>query len=162
MAKSQSLKARRDAGQVLPPPAPVRTRRGKPTRCTPELTAEIAEHVRDIGYLAIAAELCGVHRVSAYEWQQKGLAGEDEYVDFAETIKVARAEWVRDKIKKVDDPKWLLERSDPTLFGPKAETPTVNVTVTPLTREEALAEIRRRAELDHEIRHALGSGEGPR
>jgi hypothetical protein len=161
---AKSLKARRDEGQALVPPAPPlpKRREGRPTRCTPELTTEIAANIKSIGYLAIAAELVGVHRKLAYEWQQKGLAGEAEYVEFADAVQHARAEWVKGTIQQVEDPKWLLERSDPTLFGPKAETPTVNVTVTPLTREEALAEIRRRAELDHEIRHALGSGEGPR
>jgi hypothetical protein len=129
---------------------------GRPTRYTPEIGAEIARGVENIGYLAVSAESVGVHRQTAYNWQRWGLGGDELYAPFAAALLVARGRWMARQVARVEDPRWLLERADPSLFGPKAESAVqVNVVTAPLTREAALARLATLAEDDQEIAQAL-------
>lgn len=131
---------------------------GRPTHFTREIGDEIAKGVEEIGYLAIAAEHVGIYRGTAYNWQKWGLAGDPEYAAFAQQLIVARAVWTRKMLAEVRHPEWLLERSDPTLFGPKAEPPvTVNVAQAPLTRERALERLRELAQDDPSVRAILAA-----
>lgn len=135
---------------------------GRPTRFTPEIGREIARNVEQIGYLAVAAESVGVHRQTAYNWQRWGLGGDELYAPFAADLLVARGRWMARQVSRVEDPRWLLERADPSLFGPKAEPPVqVNVVTAPLTREAALARLSELAEDDQEIALALKRRELP-
>lgn len=120
---------------------------------SPGIGREICRLVEEIGYLAVAAESIGVHRNTAYNWQRRGLDGDPEFAEFGFELAMARSRWVIGKLKQVEDARWLLERVDPTQFGPKVEPPvSVNVAVSvPLTREQALARLRELASEDPSI-----------
>lgn len=138
---------------VAEPAKPAKHPGGRPTLYSPAVGREICRLVEDIGYLAVAAESVGIHRHSAYNWQRRGLDGDPEFAEFAQELAMARSKWVISKLKAVEDPRWLLERLDPTQFGPKVEPPvSVNVAVAvPLTREQALARLRELASEDPNI-----------
>jgi hypothetical protein len=172
--KSSATVLERRAKPAKPPkaPKPVRVRpkripripgtnkalpgAGRPTRYTHEIGHEIARGVETIGFLAVAAESVGVHRQTAYNWQRWGLGGDELYAPFADMLLVARGRWMSRQVARVEDPRWLLERADPSQFGPKVEAPVqVNVVTAPLTREAALARLSALAEDDQEIAAAL-------
>jgi len=132
-----------------------------PVKWTPEVGQEVCRLVEEIGYLAIAAEMVGVHRQSVYNWQRRGLEGADpELAAFVIQLNKARAKWIHDKLQKVDDARWLLERAEPTLFGPKAEPPvTVNVQQAVLTKAQALARLTEIAKDDPSVVAAVRAAE---
>jgi len=69
---------------------------------------------------------------------------------------MSRARWMARQVARVEDPRWLLERVDSTLFGSKTEPPVqVNVVTQTLTREAALTRLSELAEDDQEIAAAL-------
>lgn len=49
-------------------------RRGRPTKCTPELTARFAELLEKGMYFEPTCALVGVSKVSAYDWLKRGRA----------------------------------------------------------------------------------------
>lgn len=51
--------------------------RGRPTKCTPELTEEFARYMASGLYLEDAAGLCHIGRRTAYDWLERGEAALD-------------------------------------------------------------------------------------
>lgn len=156
MPKRSKKPAAKKAAAAIIPGKQAKALGGRPTKFSPEIGAEIALAVKEIGYLAIAAEHVGIHRNTAYNWQKAGLAGDPEFAEFAHQLLTARAAWFKTQLGKVRNAEWLLERADPTLFGPKAEPPVhVNVNQAPLTREQALARLAELAKDDPGVRAVL-------
>lgn len=86
------------------------------------------------------------------------MAGDATYQDFLEQMTRAKARWAVNKVREVQDPRWLLERSDPETFGkPEAAPVQVNVAQTVATDRLEEATVKVIEILRH--RAALGRGE---
>lgn len=101
------------------------TRRvGRPTLCTPELARQMEETLREYGFLGLACDLLGIGRATAYEWIERGEAGEAPFDLFADAVKKGRAAFQAQAARIIAEGKqgwqsraWLLERSDPEQYA---------------------------------------------
>jgi hypothetical protein len=101
---------------------------GRPSKCTPEVTAAIADRIRAGNFPDVAARCEGVGKSTFYAWMQRGEA-EDEgpYRDFVESVTRAEADFesltLADVRSAVDqqgnavNAKWLLERRNRDRWG---------------------------------------------
>jgi len=72
-----------------------------------------------------ACALCGISKTALYEWIEKGEAGEEGYIEIADAIKAAQAEFVQEGLKKIKKQgesqwtawAWMFERMFPEEFG---------------------------------------------
>lgn len=100
---------------------------GAPLKLTPERQQRICEAVRAGIRPEIAAVYCGIGARTYYRWMQLGRAADAEpvYVEFAEAVEVALAEWeARDVLLIGEAAKedwhaaaWRLERRLPKVYG---------------------------------------------
>lgn len=65
---------------------------GRPTDCTPELTAEFVKAVRSGASLTGAARYAGISLDSVRRWMTRGEAGEPAYAGFADGVNRALAD----------------------------------------------------------------------
>lgn len=115
------------SGQAKP-----KRKMGRPTECTPEMTAAIATDIERGMTLDDAAALNGINPSTLYEWRNRGDEGEQPYSDFAKAIAQARAKAratalanVRSGVLPSMAPDWKaeawwLERMYPDEFGAQA------------------------------------------
>ena len=61
-------------------------KRGQPTKCTPEMIADIAQRVSEGVSLSRSAEGAGSSSTRVSEWMQRGEEGEEPYAGFREAI----------------------------------------------------------------------------
>lgn len=132
---------------------------GRPTKCTPELTAAIAADVSQGIPGEVAAEARGVSRSTFYCWLKWGKRGEPGFVDFLDAIKRARAQAEAHYIGIVrvaaattwQAAAWILERRAPRRWGrwgpwkapEKPPKSSAREELEKLTEEELLEELRR-------------------
>lgn len=90
---------------------------GRPTVYNEQRGDAIVEAAKRVGFASIAAEINGIHRNTLSAWLERGENGEEPFASFADRFQQARAEWQEKQVGKVNDPTWLLERSDPSVFG---------------------------------------------
>ena len=55
-----------------PPPEATARKRGRPTKCTPEMADRIAAHVKKGHFLHVAAQLCGINSRTYFAWMARG------------------------------------------------------------------------------------------
>jgi hypothetical protein len=104
---------------------------GRPTNCTTETTAVIA-NARGVGMSwARAAALANVSVDAVHDWRAKGAAGEQPYADFLRCCERARSEWVERQLAIIQDAAtdgtwqasaWLLERGEPDDYSLRNRT----------------------------------------
>jgi hypothetical protein len=66
--------------------------KGRPTKCTPEITDRIVSFIRAGNYAETAVAAAGVHRDSYHEWLRRGATGEEPYKTFSDKLNKAYAE----------------------------------------------------------------------
>lgn len=131
-------------------------------RFGPKVCNKIIALVSQFGFIALAAEECGIARGTVYIWMRKGLEDpKGPYGNFAKEITIAKAGFCNKLTKQVSDPKWILARLDAELFSEAAiNNVTVNVPARqPLTRDEAIQQLKVLVNSDPDILKALTSGE---
>jgi hypothetical protein len=106
-------------------------RTGRPTDCTPDLTARFVAAIAEGCTVDDAADLSGISRASVFSWMQRGHSGEQPFADFLDATTRARAQAKAEAIKVVREGKmmngdrdWrasltLLERQYPAEYGPQ-------------------------------------------
>jgi transposase len=109
--------------------------RGRPTKLTPELTAEIVRLLRLGNYVETAAQACGVSKDTLYLWLRKGArANSGPHKDFSDAVKdamfkaeitltglIARAaQGTKEKPGAWQAAAWLLERTRPERYRLRA------------------------------------------
>jgi len=67
------------------------TRMGRPTACTPEVTADICKALSSGTSLTLAANYAGISLDSVRRWILRGDEGEEPYASFAEQVRKAEA-----------------------------------------------------------------------
>jgi hypothetical protein len=104
---------------------------GRPTDCTPEITAEFVKHTRVGVPLADAAALSGIHESTADRWMKLGKEGQEPYSGFYTAVTQARSAAKAEAIAKVRSgiyptgapdwkaEAWFLERTFPGEYGPQ-------------------------------------------
>lgn len=65
---------------------------GRPTDCTPEVTARVVDAITDGLSNEDAAMVSGISRTAFYEWIQRGEAGEEPFAYFADAITRAKTD----------------------------------------------------------------------
>lgn len=103
---------------------------GRPSKWTAENRKEIIKNTRMLGLRHLAANLSGVSERLLYEWLAEGSKedGLADFVQFAQEIEKARAEYIARKWGRIEmaaqaDPRYWtadmtqLERMDPDHFG---------------------------------------------
>ena len=76
----------------------------RPTDCTPEITAIIADVLRKGATIRAACAKARIAEKTYYEWIVRGDAREEPYATFSETIKGARADGELDLVAKASEP----------------------------------------------------------
>lgn len=83
---------------------------GRKTKCTPELTSQIADEVRNTGCSwKDAALAAGVHRNSLLNWRTWGEDGSEIYAAFLGAVTQARARWKVDALRKLESVEDFIE-----------------------------------------------------
>lgn len=90
---------------------------GRPTVYNDQRAEAICAAVERIGFVSVAAEINGIHRNTLQAWLERGDNGEEPYASFADRFRTSLGKWREKQVEKVTDPCWLLERSDPGVFG---------------------------------------------
>lgn len=124
---------------------------GRPTKCTPELAAELARYLRAGNWVETACAMCGVSRRLFYIWLARGESElehqaeggkprkrEAVYLEFFHTVTRARAEAEVASVARIrkaamsdgnaGDPQqdqWWLERAHPDRWGRRSSTSKV-------------------------------------
>lgn len=109
---------------------------GRPTKLTPELRDSICELIAQGNFPETAAQACGIHRATYYQWAARGRDGEQPFRDFADAVARARADaqvtLLSELRAKALEPKggshiqWLLERLNRERFGPQVKIQVAN------------------------------------
>ena len=94
---------------------------GRPTTFTPEKGRLLVAIVRELGFLSTSARRARVSPQTVEGWLEKGLTGEEPFHAFLLDFKAAQAEWEAERLQRVEDPRWLLERQNPTVYGKPSE-----------------------------------------
>lgn len=124
-------------------------KRGRPTSCTPEVTEQIAQHLRAGQWFVTACALAGVYEQTAHRWMTRGRAeiervaedprrtvrkSEQPFVDFCESCTRARAAAEAKAVMRVQlagakdsdgdwrADAWFLERAFPKRWGNQRHT----------------------------------------
>lgn len=126
--------------RMLPAPAPVvevgdvtessltSNTGGRPSKFTPERVDTLVKWLKLGYYIDEACSMAGIHRDTYYAWLKKADEGIQEFSDFSDTIKKARAEaegaHIMNIRKAADNgvwqaSAWFLERAYPTRWGKK-------------------------------------------
>lgn len=105
---------------------------GRPTKCTPEVTAIICKHVAEGLPKRYACSKADVTYRQMLEWEERGKEGEEPFLTFARELDKAKTEHVEARLEamrlapsKGGDWKreaWLLERLHPKEFGQLTKT----------------------------------------
>lgn len=66
--------------------------RGRPTKCTPEICARLAEHIREGAWLQTAARAEGIHPNTLANWEKWCEQGKEPYARIFVDVKRAEAE----------------------------------------------------------------------
>ncbi len=75
---------------------------GRPTDCTPELTEDVCNAIREVGSLEAAAAEAGISYRSVFQWRRKGREEpETVFAAFLHATDSARSEWSAAQIKGV-------------------------------------------------------------
>lgn len=99
---------------------------GRPTDCTPEVTARICKAIRVGMPLEHAAEAGGIHRSTFYRWMQRAEDNEQPYRDFRDAVERAVRECEERALRRISKAArlgswqaaaWLLERRHPEHYG---------------------------------------------
>lgn len=103
---------------------------GRPTHLTPEAQDAICEALRDGVPMRTAAQLAGIPERTVFEWLRRGEGfdlkpQERIYVEFLQATKLARAEGVKERIRRITQAAeknwqadaWVLERTHPEEFS---------------------------------------------
>ena len=105
------------------------TKIGRPTKCTPEVTERICAEVARGMPKKYAAALAGVDYSQVNDWEKRGAEGEEPFATFARALGDARATHIAMRLQAIDSGEgdwkrqaWLLERLEPTIFGPTSRT----------------------------------------
>ena len=115
--------------------APPETRLGRPTRCTPELTAALCADIEKGAPEQVCCDANGIGRSTFHEWMQRGRGGEQPFADFADAVTRARGTMQVNLVAEIrravlsgqfggDDWRaraWLLEHTNRLDFGIKVE-----------------------------------------
>lgn len=111
---------------------------GRPTDCTPDVTARCVAAISEGCTVDDAADLSGISRESVFGWMKRGKTGEEPFLTFFNAVTQARAQAKVEAIKRVREgvtgngdldwraSSWLLERQHPAEYGPQQ---AVNVKV---------------------------------
>jgi hypothetical protein len=62
---------------------------GRPTSCTPEVTAEVCKWLASGCYVETACNLAGIHKGTHYDWLKRAETGEQPFADYADAIQRA-------------------------------------------------------------------------
>jgi hypothetical protein len=101
----------------------------RPTKCTPQVTETICEHIRQGVPQETSAALAGISERTFYDWMSWGAAGREPWAQFSQSVARARAECeaaliadVRDGLQVSGKPDWksrqrLLETLFPERHG---------------------------------------------
>ncbi len=145
---------------------------GRPTDCTPEVIARVAEGVRLGMPFAHAARRAGIGESTFYQWKQRGDAGEQPFAEFLEAVESAKAECEAKQLQRIQRAArkgnwqasaWLLERRYPDEYG-RRDRHTVDATVSAThdvganTTDKLAAAFRAAASLTPEERARLRGG----
>lgn len=84
---------------------------------TPELGRQVCAIVRRVGFEKTAAELARVHRNTLRNWRERGERGEEPFVEFALDLAQAKAQFIEQRLERVEDDRWVLERLDRDQFS---------------------------------------------
>lgn len=102
---------------------------GRPAKCTPEIIARVCAEVARGMPKKYAGALVGVHYTTLHEWEERGAKGEEPFATFARALADARAQHIAMRLEAIERGEgdwkrqaWLLERLEPTLFGPTSRT----------------------------------------
>jgi transposase len=142
----------------------------RPTKCTAEITAAIAQRIADGNFPDVAAQCEGVGKSTFYAWMQRGEAeSEGPFREFVEAVTRAEAEFEDATLEKVrtavdqfgnaKNAAWLLERRNRDRWGQSIDVRVRNDAI-----DAVLARLR--AGLDQESYArcvellATGEGEG--
>jgi hypothetical protein len=133
-----------------------RKRPGDPNRwgkLTDQLQAELVARIEEGLSYQTCCDLCGLARSTLYEWIAKGeKEPESRHGTFAKAVARAEAEAIARLHARVaiTDPKWLLERRHPELYGaPKMRVET-----------ELSGSLETKSELKHKITFSCTDEEG--
>jgi transposase len=100
---------------------------GRPTSCTPELIANMAECL-ELGYtIKLACEACGIVTSTFADWMNKGEAGEEPFTEFSSAVRAAQKKAADYHLRSVQKhanvdwraAAWMLERRFPDDYGKK-------------------------------------------
>ena len=102
---------------------------GRPSKCTPEVTAiacaQIAQGLPKVHAYALA----GIAPQTASDWERRGETGEEPYSTFLAARLRASADHVAMRLARMQEPgadwrreAWLLERLEPKTFAPTTRT----------------------------------------
>jgi hypothetical protein len=76
-----------------------------------------------------AAALAGVDYTAINEWEERGAKGEEPFSTFARAMTEARSQHIAMRLQAIESGEgdwkrqaWLLERLEPTTFGPTSRT----------------------------------------
>lgn len=132
---------------------------GRPTTCTTEIADQVAEHIREYGFVNVAVGLVELNRDNHYEWMARGTEDmanglvDTPFAVYSVTIKKAQADFQAKAVKRVhggsqgwQSSAWMLERSDPDQFALRVKqehnhTPETHAPLSP-------TELRRRREAE--------------
>lgn len=100
---------------------------GRPTKLTPDLQAVIVKAIKAGATHETAALSAGIARSTFYDWKAKGEAGDPDYSEFSDALKIAEAQGTVKLLERIQDasfdPKfwqaaaWILERRYPETYG---------------------------------------------
>lgn len=99
---------------------------GRPTDCTPEVTASVCRHIRRGVTYEDAARCSGISGTSFREWMARGRDGDEPYATFAAAVEKAKAAGKSARLARIEKAgktgawqadAWWLERVYPAEFG---------------------------------------------
>lgn len=125
------------------------TKRGRPSKATPQKLKELVAVVRAIGFKSTTARKCGLNPDTLDNWLDKGEDGEEPFGEWRTEFLSAQAEWEAEQIDRASaqDPRWVLERQNPRVYGkPDPAAVSVNVSqtqvgITPADLERSRAQL---------------------
>ena len=109
-------------------PKPSASQIGRPTKCTPEVTAIVCDNIAKGLPKRHAYALAGITHVAALDWERRGAGGEEPFAAFATACARAMALHVAMRLARIEaaagDERdlwkrdaWMLEKLDPDHFA---------------------------------------------
>lgn len=152
------------------------TKRGRPTKLTPQVSKSVCDFIRLGSCLEVAAQAAGVTRTTLYDWIGKGnqaleaieqnwnpQEGTEPYIKFVQDVRVAAAEAELLDIERIDKAAengvwqaaaWKLERRHQDRYALKKEKDQTPPPPTGITLQEGQVMLDL-ADLPLEVREAL-------